>query len=50
MTLFRPQSSPPLWAGFPAEVREQVLNLLARFLRHHRDAQLAARELETRDE
>jgi hypothetical protein len=34
--------------GFPTEVREQVLNLLAKLLRHHRDVQLAARE--ARDE
>jgi hypothetical protein len=48
MTLFRPQSAAPPWMGFPTEVREQVLNLLAKLLRHHRDAQLAARE--ARDE
>jgi len=48
MTLFRPPSAAPPWTGFPAEVREQVLNLLAKFLRLHRDAQLAERE--ARDE
>jgi hypothetical protein len=48
MTLFRPLSSAPPWMGFPVEVREQVLSLLARFLRRHRDAQLAERE--ARDE
>jgi hypothetical protein len=48
MTLFRPQSAVPPWTGFPAEVREQVLNLLARLLRRHRHVQLAERE--ARDE
>ena len=48
MTLFRPQSAAPPWMGFPAEVRERVLRLLARLLRRHRDARLAARE--ARDE
>ena len=48
MTLFRPQSAAPPWMGFPPEEREQVLNLLARLLRRHRDAHLAARE--ARDE
>jgi hypothetical protein len=33
--------------SFPPEVREQTLRLLARFLRHHRDARLAR---EVRDE
>jgi hypothetical protein len=48
LTLFRPQSAAPPWMGFPAEVREQVLNLLAKLLRRHREAKLAARE--ARDE
>jgi hypothetical protein len=43
MMLFRPQSAAPPWMGLPIEVREQVLNLLARLLRRHRDAQLTAR-------
>lgn len=45
LNLFRPLSSAPLWIGLPVEVREQVLKLLAKLLRHHREAQLAAREL-----
>lgn len=48
LTLFRPQSRTPRWMSFPTEVREQTLKLLARFLRHHHRARLAAREV--RDE
>jgi hypothetical protein len=48
LTLFRPQLTSQHWTSFPAEVREQTLKLLARFLTHHRGARLAAQEV--RDE
>jgi hypothetical protein len=43
--LFHPRPIVPLWRGFPVEVRDHTLRLLAQFLRHHRRARFAAREV-----
>jgi acyl-CoA reductase-like NAD-dependent aldehyde dehydrogenase len=49
--LFHPHRSIPQWANLPAEVRQQVLSLLARLLRGHRRALLVERlDWEARDE
>jgi hypothetical protein len=45
MALFHAQSVVPPWLSLPAEVREQALKLLARFLRQHRKARLVAQEV-----
>jgi hypothetical protein len=43
LALFHPLPKTPPWLSFPAEVREQTLELLARLLRQHRRARLARR-------
>lgn len=51
LKLFRPAPVLPQWTLLPPEVRQKVLSLLARLLRHHRRRLLGGGpEEEVRDE
>ena len=45
MALFHPRPMSPQWLGFPPEIRQQVVQLLARLLRQHRRARLPEGEV-----
>lgn len=45
MALFHPRPTSPQWLEFPAEIREQVVRLLARLLRQRRRERLAEGEV-----
>jgi hypothetical protein len=45
MALFHPRPMSPQWLDFPPEIRQQVVQLLARLLRQHRRARLPEGEV-----